>query len=124
MADSPEAIKKSQKTYLMIGAILFVFTVVTVAVATQPWLDFGEHGFDQADMLIGLSIASLKAGLVAAIFMHLNHEKGLIYVLISLGIIMAVALIGLFGWTYADPIRYGDSKKGNGFYDPAKPVER
>ena len=53
MADTPEAIKKSQKLYLLIGAVLFVFTVVTVAVATVPALDIGRHGFDTADMILG-----------------------------------------------------------------------
>lgn len=112
MADSPEAIKKSQKTYLLIGAILFVFTVVTVAVATLPWLDFGGHGLDAADVRIGLAIATVKAGLVAAIFMHLNHEKKTIYGLIVLGVIMGIALMALTAWAYADPIEYKD------FYKP------
>ena len=58
MADSVEEIKKAQKLYILIGLVLFVFTVVTVAVATQPWLDFGGHGFDMADMTIGLLIAT------------------------------------------------------------------
>jgi hypothetical protein len=44
MADSVEEIKKAQKLYILIGLVLFVFTVVTVAVATQPWLDFGGMG--------------------------------------------------------------------------------
>ena len=68
MADSPEAVKKAQKLYLLIGAILFVFTVVTLMVATVPALDVGQHGFDKADMVLGLFIATIKAGLVAAIF--------------------------------------------------------
>ena len=118
MADTPEEIKQAEKKYLLIGLTLFVFTVVTVAVATQPWLDFGKHGFDAWDMCIGLAIASLKAGLVAAIFMHLNHEKKTVYVLIMLGIVMGLSLIGLIGWSFYDPIKYGDSRKGDGFYDP------
>ena len=51
MADTPEDIKNAQKKYLLIGLILFIFTVVTVAVATVPWLDFGEHGFELSDSL-------------------------------------------------------------------------
>ena len=80
MADTPEAIQKAKKLYLLIGMALFVFTVVTVAVATVPWLDFGEHGFDSKDAIIGLLIASVKASLVAFIFMHLNHELSLIHI--------------------------------------------
>ena len=124
MADSVEEIKKAQKLYLLIGLVLFVFTVVTVAVATQPWLDFGEHGFDKADMLIGLGIATVKASLVGFIFMHLNHEKKAIYYVFGLGIFMGLMLIGLTGFHYIDPIKYGDPIKGTGFYDPAKPEEK
>ena len=116
MADSPEAIKKARNKYLLIGLILFVFTVVTVAVATQPWLDFGKHGFDKVDARIGLMIATLKAGLVAAIFMHLSHEKKTIYVLILIGVFMGVALMSLTGWTFFDPIKYGNPIKRDGFY--------
>lgn len=39
MADSPEQIKKSLKIYTVIGLVLFIFTGVTVAVATVPALD-------------------------------------------------------------------------------------
>jgi caa(3)-type oxidase subunit IV len=122
MADSVEEIKKAQKLYLLIGALLFVFTVVTVAVATQPWLDFGGHGFDMADMTIGLLIATVKATLVGAIFMHLNHEKKLVYYVFGVGGIMAVALMALTALHYIDPIEYGNALEGTGFFNPAKPV--
>lgn len=123
MADSVEEIKKAQKLYILIGLVLFVFTVVTVAVATVPALDFGEHGFDSADMKIGLAIATFKASLVGFIFMHLNHEKKAIYWVFGLGIFMGLMLILLTGFHYADPIKYGDPLKGDGFYNPAKPEQ-
>ncbi len=124
MADTPEEIKKAQKKYLLIGLILFVFTVVTVAVATVPWLDFGEHGFDARDATIGLVIATIKAGLVGAIFMHLSHEKKTIYVLIVIGILMGISLMGLTGWAFDDPIEYGNSVEGDGFYNPEVMAEQ
>jgi caa(3)-type oxidase subunit IV len=124
MADTLEEIQKAQKKYILIGLILFVFTVVTVAVATVPWLDFGEHGFDSKDAIIGLIIASFKASLVGAIFMHLNHEKKTIYVVLVLGVLMGIALIGLIGWSFEDPIEYGDSVEGDGFYNPAETVNQ
>ena len=120
MADTPEDIRKAQKKYLLIGLILFVFTVVTVAVATVPWLDFGEHGFDAWDAIIGLVIATIKASLVGAIFMHLSNEKKTIYVLIVMGVMMGIALMGLIGWTYNNPIEYGNSVEGDGFFNPEK----
>jgi caa(3)-type oxidase subunit IV len=118
MTDTPEAIKKSQTLYVLIGLVLFVFTVVTVAVATQPWLDFGAHGFDTADMTIGLCIATFKATLVGAIFMHLNHEKKLVYMVFGIGLFFGVALMGLTALAFSDPIRFGSWKKGDGFYNP------
>ncbi|MBL48873.1 MAG: hypothetical protein CMP28_07965 [Roseibacillus sp.] len=118
MADTPEDIKNAQKKYILIGLILFVFTVVTVAVATVPWLDFGAHGFDGIDAVIGLLIASVKATLVSAIFMHLNHEKMTIYFLIVLGILMGICLMALTAWAFIDPIEYGNPLDGDGFYNP------
>jgi len=106
MADSPEAIKKHIKLYLLIGVILFICTVLTVAVAKFEFLDFGERGFDGVDATIGLLIATFKATLVALIFMHLNHEKPLIYWLFGFGIIFGIALMGLTGLAYSDPIYF------------------
>ena len=106
MADSPEAIKKSIKLYTFIGLLLFVFTGITVAVATVPALDFGEHGFDHVDAIIGICIAAFKASLVALIFMHLNHEKKAIYWIFIGAIALAVTLILLFAFHYFDPITF------------------
>jgi caa(3)-type oxidase subunit IV len=106
MADSPEGIKKSIKLYTIIGLLLFVFTGITVAVATVPALDFGAHGFDHVDAIIGICIAAFKASLVALIFMHLNHEKKLIYWIFFGGIFFAVALVLLFAFDFFDPITF------------------
>lgn len=108
MADSPEEIKKHVKLYMLIGATLFVCTVLTVAVAKIEWLDFGARGFDTADMVIGLLIATFKATLVALIFMHLNHEKKLIYWLFGFGLVFGLSLMVLTGLAFSDPIYYKD----------------
>ena len=42
MADTPEAIKKSVRTYLFVGGVLFLGTIITVLVATVPALDVGK----------------------------------------------------------------------------------
>ncbi len=106
MADSPEAIKKHIKLYLFIGAILFVCTVLTVAVAKFEFLDFGDRGFDSVDAIIGLLIATFKATLVALIFMHLNHEKKMVYLLFSLGLFFAFCLMAIFAFAFSDPIEF------------------
>jgi caa(3)-type oxidase subunit IV len=112
MADSPEAIEKSLRLYKLIGGVLFAGTVITVLVATVPALDFGKHGFDTADMVLGLLIASVKATLVAAIFMHLNHEKSMIYWLFGFGILAAFFLVALIALAKWDPIHYNGFGSG------------
>lgn len=112
MADSPEEIKKSIRTYLIIGAALFAGTVLTVLVATVPALDVGGHGFDVWDMILGLAIAATKASLVALVFMHLNHEKSLVYWLFGLGLSLGVAMVALIFLAKGDPIHYDHFNTG------------
>lgn len=104
MADTPEAIRKSVRTYLIVGGLLFVFTVLTVLVATVPALDVGRHGFDIWDAILGLAIASTKALLVAAVFMHLNHERKAVYWIFGSGVVFVIALFALIGLAKWDPV--------------------
>lgn len=118
MADSPEAIKKSQFKYLIVGAALFVGTVVTVLVATVPALDVGAHGFDHWDMWLGLAIASAKVSLVCYFFMHLNHEKPWVYWLFGMGITMGIAMVALIWLAKDDPIHYENFGTGGAAVEP------
>ena len=104
MADTPEAVRKSIRTYLLIGAILFVGTILTVLVATLPVLDVGRHGFDMMDCILGLAIATTKATLVAAVFMHLNHERKAVYWIFGGSFVFVIALFGLIALAKSDPI--------------------
>ena len=106
MADSPEEIKSHFKLYFIIGGILFFGTLLTVAVATVPVLDIGGHGFDKDDAILGICIATVKASLVAIIFMHLNHEKKAIYWIFLGALAFAAVLIGLFALAMFDPITF------------------
>lgn len=74
--DSKEELKKSQKTYAVIGGTLLFLTVVTVAVAKVSLPVAGA-------IAVAMLVASLKGGLVASIFMHLNHEKRIIYEILA-----------------------------------------
>jgi cytochrome c oxidase subunit 4 len=65
-------VQKHVRTYLMVGGALLVATGITVAVS---YVDLGGGG----NIALALIIAVIKASLVAAIFMHLNHEKTWIY---------------------------------------------
>ena len=86
------------KRYVMVGATLLVFTGITVALS---YVDFGTP---KANIGVAMAVATFKALLVAAIFMHLAAEKRLIYrVLIFTGFFV----LGLFWLTFLawyDPI--------------------
>ena len=82
----------------MVGATLLALTAITVA------LSYVNFGTQKANVAVALLVATFKAGLVAAIFMHLSAEKRLIYrVLIFTGFFV----FGLFWLTYLawyDPV--------------------
>ncbi|MEM8952993.1 MAG: cytochrome C oxidase subunit IV family protein [Verrucomicrobiota bacterium] len=77
MADSPEEIQKHLRTYLYVFYALIVGTLITVG--AYLYIDLGGEGFSVGDAVLGLMIATAKASLVCLFFMHLNHEKSLIY---------------------------------------------
>lgn len=106
MADSPEEIRKSMKKYLAVMGVLFIGTVLTVAVAVFEPFDVGARGFSTGDLVIGLLIASVKASLVMYIFMHLNDEKKLIYIVYAMSIVFALFLFFLTRMAFKDPINY------------------
>src|SRR6266702_1778178 len=91
-------VSKHIRGYLMVGVTLLVFTGITVA------LSYVNFGTPKANIAVALLVATFKAGLVAAIFMHLAAEKRLIYrVLIFTGFFV----LGLFWLTYLawyDPV--------------------
>jgi len=103
MADSPEEILKHLRIYKIVGIILVVGTLITVAVAKIPWLDFGAPGVSAPDIVLGLTIASVKTSFVMLIFMHLNNEKPLIYKILLFTIVFAIGLFFLSYLHYLDP---------------------
>ena len=86
MHSDPEAIKKSVRTYWMIGAALYVFTVITVAVNQV-------HLAVPLAITVALIIATIKGSMVASVFMHLNHEKKWIYGALMLTVVFFVVLL-------------------------------
>lgn len=96
--DHEHDVAKHVKKYLLVGGTLLAFTILTVFLS---YVNFGSH---KANMAIGMLVATFKAGLVAAIFMHLAAEKQLIYrVLIFTGFFV-VALFWLTYLAWYDPI--------------------
>jgi len=91
-------VSKHIRAYLMVGLTLIVFTAITVALS---YIDFGSQ---KANIAVAMLVATFKAGLVAAIFMHLSNEKRMIYRIL---IFTAFFVLGLFFLTYLawyDPI--------------------
>ncbi len=85
-------IRKHVKGYLMVGAILITFTALTVA------LSYVNFGTPKANIAVAMLVAMIKAGCVAAVFMHLAAEKRLIYrILIFTGFFV----LGLFWLTFS-----------------------
>ena len=104
MAEEAHDWDSHKKTYWAVGIALFVFTFVTLILGIWEPLDLGPPGPTPADFVIGLAVAGTKASLVALIFMHLNHEKGLIYKTLLFTFLFFVGLMALTLFTAADPI--------------------
>ena len=101
MADNIEEIQKSVKKYIIIGILLIIFTGITV------WLSYVELPTHSLNILVGMIVATFKASLVALIFMHLNHEKPLIYKVLAFTTVFAIVLFALFLFSNADPLVFG-----------------
>ena len=93
--DSPEAIQKEVRTYLMVFAALAVLTVITVAVS------YLDANITQA-VIIALIIATIKGSLVAMFFMHLLSEEKFIYAVLALTMIFFIVLFVVPNGTLAD----------------------
>jgi caa(3)-type oxidase subunit IV len=91
-------VSKHIRGYLLVGLTLIVFTAITVGLS---YVDFGTQ---KANVAVAMLVATFKAALVAAIFMHLSNEKRMIYRIL---IFTAFFVLGLFFLTYLawyDPI--------------------
>jgi caa(3)-type oxidase subunit IV len=95
-------LKKHIRLYLIIGGILIFMTFFTIAVAYMPIFDFGDK---HINIGFGLLIAAFKVSLVCLIFMHLNHERGLIYKVMLFSMVFFAAMMFLFCLAYMDPIQ-------------------
>ena len=97
MHSDHESVKKSVRTYLTIGAALFVFTVITVAVNQI-------HLAVPLAITVALIIATMKGSMVAAVFMHLSHERMWIYGALILTVLGFVVLMLVPALTTRDTI--------------------
>ena len=97
MHSDPAEIKKSIRTYGIVGGLLLVFTGITVAVNQV-------HLAVPLAITVALIIATMKGSMVASIFMHLNHEKKWIYGALLLTVVFFIVLILLPNLTVMDTI--------------------
>ena len=93
---SPEHIKKTVRTYLIIGVALLVGTVLTV------WASYINFGSSTWNIVAALTIATTKASLVAGFFMHLISERKTIYAMLATTAFFFVALMALTLWSMHD----------------------
>jgi caa(3)-type oxidase subunit IV len=97
MHSDPESIRRQVRTYMMVGAALFVFTVITVAVNQI-------HLAVPLAITVALIIATMKGSMVAAVFMHLSHEKMWIYGALVLTVLGFLILMTVPSFTTRDTI--------------------
>jgi caa(3)-type oxidase subunit IV len=90
-------VQASVRKYFMIGAALLVFTVITVAA------NLVELAVPAA-ITVALIIAITKASMVAAVFMHLSHEKKWIYGALLLTLVFFIVLLSVPSFTNMDSI--------------------
>jgi cytochrome c oxidase subunit IV len=93
---SPEEIKKHMKLYLAVFAGLLVGTLLTVWLYFIYFVDFWKT------VAVALLVATVKATLVAAFFMHLSNEKKTIYRFLLVTVFFFAGMMGLTLWAFAD----------------------
>jgi cytochrome c oxidase subunit 4 len=81
-----ESIRKQTKAYIGVFVALMVLTILTVAVSYF-------HMPVAAAVIVALIIASFKGSLVAAVFMHLAHERKVIYWVLLLTVAFFIVLM-------------------------------
>jgi cytochrome c oxidase subunit 4 len=77
----------STKSYFVIYFVLIGLTLLTCALSFVPELT--------AHTTIGLTVAAIKATLIAAFFMHLLRESQLPFLALAISLFLLAILIGL-----------------------------
>jgi len=77
---------KHVRAFKMVLIVLLIGTVVTVAASR---IHFGHY----ANIAVALLIATVKASLVALIFMHLKAERAFLYSVLALCVVFFAALM-------------------------------
>ena len=99
MGGSHADIDKHVRAYIGVFISLAVLTAVTVGASH---IQFGSHA---VNIVVGLVIAAIKAGLVASVFMHLKWEKKIIYWVLLICFVLFVVLMVVPGLIESDTMR-------------------
>jgi cytochrome c oxidase subunit 4 len=86
MHSDPAEVRKSVRSYITVFVALMVFTIITVAASRF-------HFAVPVAITIALIIATMKGSMVAGVFMHLSHEKKLIYGALLLTVVFFIVLL-------------------------------
>ena len=86
MHSDPAEVRKSVRSYITVFVALMVFTIITVAASRF-------HFAVPVAITIALIIATMKGSMVAGVFMHLSHEKKLIYGALLLTVVFFIVLM-------------------------------
>lgn len=100
MHSDPAEIKKSVRSYMTVFAMLMLFTVITVAASRF-------HLAVPVAITVALIIAAMKGSMVAAVFMHLSHEKRWVYGVLMLTAAFFFVLLLLPLFTSLDSLAIG-----------------
>ncbi|MDP9193388.1 MAG: cytochrome C oxidase subunit IV family protein [Acidobacteriota bacterium] len=85
--NSPEAIRKEIRRYLLVLGALGILTLITVGISSLT-IPTGQA------IALGLVVATIKGSLVAAFFMHLISERKLIFAVL----LFTVFFFGMLLW--------------------------
>ena len=80
---------------------IFVFLALIAGTALTVWASYIRFGSPEINIAVALLIATVKAFLVVAYFMHLISEKKMIYCVMGFSAFFFAALMGLTIWSLA-----------------------
>ena len=97
MSEGSHDVKKEVARYFLVFGALLILSALTVGVS---YIHFGVA----LAVTIALVIATVKGSLVASYFMHLSHEKKLIYVVLVFTVFFFISMMALILSAYHDKL--------------------
>jgi len=78
---------------------IFVFIALLAGTFLTVWASFIQFGSREINIAVALTIACVKAFLVAGYFMHLISERKMIYLVLGFTALFFAGLMGLTIWS-------------------------